>query len=71
MNILICNDDGIHSNGIITLVNTFKSKGHKVFLVAPASEKVLNHAITIKKPYVLSNMMKIAGQYLVLPLIVS
>ncbi|MCB5249633.1 MAG: 5'/3'-nucleotidase SurE [Candidatus Cloacimonadales bacterium] len=50
MNILICNDDGIHSNGIITLVNTFKSKGHKVFLVAPASEKsAQSHAITIRE----------------------
>lgn len=34
MNILICNDDGIFSEGLLTLAN-FLSKKHKVVVVAP------------------------------------
>ncbi|MDX9870456.1 MAG: 5'/3'-nucleotidase SurE, partial [Candidatus Cloacimonadales bacterium] len=51
MNILLCNDDGIESKGIKILLDTFEKKGHKVFMIAPSTERsAMSHAITIREP---------------------
>ncbi len=50
MKILITNDDGVTSDGILTLAKRL-SKEHKVVVVAPESEKsAVGHAITIHFP---------------------
>lgn len=50
MKILICNDDGIEAEGILTLINTFCNK-HEVYVVAPSSERsAFSHSLTIHKP---------------------
>lgn len=47
MNVLITNDDGISSNGIITLEQVFKKK-HKTFLIAPLRERsVTSQALSV------------------------
>jgi len=48
--ILLTNDDGIYSPGIITLYESIKSLG-KVHVIAPASEmSAVGHAITLTDP---------------------
>ncbi len=50
MNILITNDDGIHSAGIILLARRL-SKAHNVFVVAPDTERSgAAHSITLMSP---------------------
>ncbi len=50
MNILITNDDGIHSQGIILLARRL-SKAHNVFVVAPDTERSgASHSITLMSP---------------------
>ena len=50
MKILITNDDGIDSNGIITLANEFKKMGD-VIVVAPAFQmSATSHSLTTNKP---------------------
>ena len=50
MRILITNDDGISSNGIITLANRFKEMG-EVIVVAPAEQmSATSHSLTTGKP---------------------
>ena len=50
MRILITNDDGVTSDGILTLAKRL-SKDHEVVVVAPESEKsAVGHAITIHFP---------------------
>ncbi len=50
MKILITNDDGINSNGIITLANKFKEMGD-VIVVAPAIQmSATSHSLTTGKP---------------------
>lgn len=39
MNILLCNDDGIDSEGIIALALMLLNKGHRVTVVAPAENR--------------------------------
>lgn len=46
MNVLVCNDDGILSEGIIALAN-FLKKRHNVFVIAPDGERSgFSHAMT-------------------------
>jgi len=48
--ILLSNDDGIHSEGLISLKEIFE-KHHDVFVVAPEKERTcVSHAVTIHKP---------------------
>lgn len=50
MNILICNDDGILSNGILRLAEHL-SKKNKVLVVAPdGNRSAASHSLTIGKP---------------------
>jgi len=50
MNILLTNDDGYKAEGLLYLNNYFLRKGHKVFVVAPDSEKSgFSHSITLKE----------------------
>ncbi|MEN6616220.1 MAG: 5'/3'-nucleotidase SurE [Syntrophorhabdus sp.] len=50
MLILLTNDDGIHSQGILTL-GKFLSGDHEVFIVAPERERTcVGHAVTLHKP---------------------
>lgn len=49
MNILLTNDDGYQAGGLLFLKDYFLRKGHKVFIVAPDSEKSgSSHALTLK-----------------------
>ncbi|MGI8545079.1 MAG: 5'/3'-nucleotidase SurE, partial [Aridibacter sp.] len=48
--ILITNDDGFHSDGIIALENALKEIGD-VYVVAPASEMSgASHSLTLSRP---------------------
>lgn len=50
MLILLSNDDGIHSEGLIRLKEILIKK-HKVFTVAPEKERTcIGHAVTLHKP---------------------
>lgn len=50
MKILITNDDGVTSHGLLTLAEVL-SKEHEVLVVAPESEQsAMGHAITIRMP---------------------
>ncbi|AEH51129.1 5'/3'-nucleotidase SurE [Pseudothermotoga thermarum] len=50
MKVLITNDDGVTSIGLITLAKVF-SKEHEVLVVAPESEQsATGHAITVRMP---------------------
>ena len=47
MRILLTNDDGVASPGIVLLADALREAGHKVFVVAPASDRSgVSHAIT-------------------------
>jgi 5'-nucleotidase len=50
MNILLSNDDGIHSQGILLLADALKDLGH-VTVVAPQRERsTTGHSLTLHKP---------------------
>ena len=50
MHILVSNDDGIHSEGILALEETLKSVG-EVYTVAPDRERnAVSHALTLHRP---------------------
>lgn len=50
MNILVCNDDGINSEGLIVLAKCL-SKEHNVLVVAPdGNRSAFSHSLTIGKP---------------------
>ena len=50
MNILITNDDGIHTDGLFVLCNELKKVG-TITVVAPETEKsAVSHAITLHRP---------------------
>ena len=49
-NILVSNDDGIHSEGLITLAKALESVGD-VFIVAPDRERsAVSHSLTLHRP---------------------
>ena len=51
MKILLTNDDGIHSGGIIELARKLTSVGNEVFVVAPRTEQSgISSAITFLRP---------------------
>ena len=51
MNILLCNDDGITSQGILELRRELVDRGHHVVTVAPDSERSASgHALTVHLP---------------------
>src|SRR5499426_1160170 len=50
LKILVTNDDGIHSAGIVTLARALESLG-RVFVVAPAHEmSAASHSLTLTRP---------------------
>ena len=62
MNILITNDDGIFAPGILTLAKTVVKAGHKVVVVAPASQQsATGHRLTINESLMLSEKEIIPG----------
>ena len=51
MRILVTNDDGVLSPGIIALATHLKSAGHEVIVVAPERQhSSVGHAITLHRP---------------------
>lgn len=57
MRILISNDDGISSPGLLALVNGFSSAGHEVFVCAPdAQRSAASHSLTLAQPLVPKRM---------------
>lgn len=51
MNILLSNDDGFDSPGILKVFHKLKSEGHNVTLVAPHRERsTVGHSLTLHKP---------------------
>ena len=49
MKILLCNDDGIESNGIRVLANAL-AKNHEVLVIAPNTNRsAISHSLTIRK----------------------
>jgi 5'-nucleotidase len=56
MKILLTNDDGIYSNGLVALYKKFKEK-HHVTVVAPEREQsAVGHGITLHKPLRISKV---------------
>lgn len=56
--ILISNDDGIHSEGILSLAKTLKRLGD-VFIVAPDRERsTASHSLTLHRPLRVSHISK-------------
>ena len=55
--VLICNDDGILSNGLRALADAFWDDGWRVTVCAPHQERSASaHSITIKRPVVTSSV---------------
>lgn len=51
MRILVTNDDGIHSEGLKTLVDALVSTDHEIWVAAPDSERsASSHALSLKTP---------------------
>lgn len=66
MRILITNDDGYRAEGIVFLSNYLKEKGHKIYIIAPETEKSgCSHSLTfsdsIKLVYNNENLWAIRG----------
>lgn len=52
MNILVCNDDGIDGEGLITLALMLLKKGHKITIVAPNGNRSgYAHALTFHREF--------------------
>ena len=52
MKIMLCNDDGIHAEGI-NVLHSLLVKQHEVFVIAPEEEKSgAGSSITTKKPLI-------------------
>lgn len=61
MNVLVCNDDGILSEGIIALAN-FLKKENKVFVIAPDGNRSgFSHAMTFRRNITLKKTNAIDG----------
>lgn len=61
MNVLISNDDGINSSGLIKLTKLL-SKKHNVLVVAPdTNQSSKSHSLTIGKPLTLLNVQDIGN----------
>jgi 5'-nucleotidase len=59
MNILICNDDGIESKGLITFAERL-SKKHNVLVVAPSGNRsAFSHSMTIDSSIKVSEVFNI------------
>lgn len=51
LNILLSNDDGVHSPGIQILAETLEKQGHRITIVAPAQDRsTVGHSLTLHKP---------------------
>ena len=61
MKIIITNDDGIHSRGLITLVERL-GRDHDILVAGPDSERsATSHSVTIHEPIVVREVKKGAG----------
>lgn len=61
MNLLICNDDGIKSQGILTLAATLAKK-YNITVIAPSNNRsATGHAITIDRPLKLKKTKHLTG----------
>lgn len=64
MKILLSNDDGIHSQGLILLASTLEKAGHQMTVVAPERERsTTGHMLTLHKPLRVYNVRE--NQYAV------
>jgi len=71
LNILVTNDDGIHSKGIIALAKALREVG-EVFVVAPDREKsAIAHSLTLHRPCASKKLEETAGRSTAHPLTVS
>ncbi|MES2764661.1 MAG: 5'/3'-nucleotidase SurE [Bacteroidota bacterium] len=50
MNILVTNDDGINSNGILALVNALKRLGNVTVIAPDRQQSAVGHAVTVSSP---------------------
>ncbi|MCF7942706.1 MAG: 5'/3'-nucleotidase SurE [Spirochaetia bacterium] len=51
MQIVVTNDDGIHSEGLHILAEVLRTAGHDVWIAAPDTERsAFSHAITLRTP---------------------
>ena len=50
MNILVTNDDGINSNGILALVNALKRIGNVTVIAPDRQQSAVGHAVTVSSP---------------------
>ena len=51
MKILVSNDDGIHAQGIQTLIEHLALEGHELYVIAPDRERsAMGHALTLHRP---------------------
>lgn len=61
MKIIITNDDGIHSRGLVTLVERL-GRDHDILVAGPDSEKsATSHSVTIHEPIVVREVKKGEG----------
>lgn len=57
--ILVTNDDGIHSLGLIALVRAMKELG-EVYIVAPDRERsAVSHSLTLHRPLKVEELEKV------------
>ena len=60
-NILICNDDGIDSNGLIVLAERLAKKNNVLVLAPDGNRSACSHSLTIGKPLKLKKIDYIKG----------
>ncbi len=51
MQILLSNDDGIHSEGLLTLASVLREGGHDIWISAPDKDRsAFSHALSLRNP---------------------
>ena len=67
--ILVCNDDGITSKGILTLVNVMKQLGDVIVVAPDSPQSGMGHAITVgntlrlEQNFIFENVERNSFQY--------
>lgn len=62
MNLLLTNDDGYTSVGLVSLANRLSEKGHNVYVVAPDSQRsAFSHAVNLHKELIIKKLDEYGG----------
>ncbi len=62
MNILLTNDDGYQSSGLMLLCEKLSSKGHNVYVVAPACQRsAFSHSVNLHNEMIISKLDSYCG----------